>query len=482
MKPAQVADVWRRLRASPKKISNIVLAWTGVPRLTNNVLQINQPFSIICGENGVGKSTILHVLLHALVAPSRRSESAVFVRNEEGEVAYVRVELGYGVWGAPRTLISVESVREHFESGSEGLRVALFDPAMHLPMILNAILADANFSEVIEPIGPRLYSPAQVADLSYVVGRDYEEVSSYEIDSYGGLGVFPYFKVKVAGIEYGSEGMGFGEHSLLLAYWLLSRMPTGSVILLEEPETFVSPRSQGRLVNVAARIALDSELTVIATTHSPSIVSRFKPNEITLVSRAGRNVTLKTPVEESVLERRLELINPVRRLWLVEDASAARFLSFFLSQAGLASVSDVLIVGNNDAVFASAGMRAFGDSRIILNGILDGDERKRRSSIPLNMDFLPGDVAPEVMLKQVVSTADRVATADAIGVTVEELELALAAAGGEEVHQWIHAMRADLAVSLDQFVAGVLTTWAVENSAILAAFVARLRVLAKIDE
>lgn len=480
MKPAYVEDVWRRLRGNKKKLVSVAVRWTGVPRLTSNVLHLSQPFSVICGENGVGKSTLLHTLFHALVAPDRRSDSAVFVRKEEGELEYVRLELAHGDWGGPNTLFSIDYVREYLDSGPDGLRVALFDPAMHIPIILNAIRGDANFAEEIEPIGPKLYSDVQVSELSYIVGRDYEAVSSYEIDGYAGLGVFPYFVVSVAGVEYGSESMGFGELSLLLAYWLLSRMPKGSIVLLEEPETFVSPRSQGRFANVAARFALDSDLMIVATTHSPSIVSKFLANEITLVSRAGHVVTLVSPVSDSVLERRLELTNPVRRLWFVEDASAARFLGFFLSEAGLRSVSDIIIVGNNDAVFSFASnAMLFGDSRIVVNGILDGDDRPRRQHVPANVDFLPGNVSPELMLKNFVSNGDPLTMAESIGVTKEALSLALAAAGGEDAHQWLHSMRADLAISLEQFVTGSLRMWAAANAPIIDLFIARLRFLAK---
>lgn len=481
MKSAEVADAWRRLRENRKKLVGIELAWSGMPRLTSNVLRLNRQFSVICGENGVGKSTLLHTLFHALVEPGRRSESAVFVREEEGAVDYLRVELAHSAWGPPQTLISVESVRDYFSSENTGLRVALFDPAMHVPAILNAIRADVNFAEELEPLGPKIYTPSQVDDLSYIVGRDYENVSSYEIEGYGGLGVFPYFKVVVAGVEYGSEGMGFGELSLLLSYWLISRLPRGSVMLLEEPETFVSPRSQGRFTNIAARMAVDADLMIIATTHSPSIVSKFKSQEITLVSRVKHTVTITSPVPDSVLERRLELVNPVRRIWLVEDNTAARFLRFFLSIAGLSSISDILIVGNNESVFTSASnFRPFADARIFIFGILDGDERSRRPVTPSNIDFLPGNFSPEYIMREFVTSEARDVIASVIGVEVGSLELALAASEGEDVHEWVHAMRAELEVPLDQFVAGVLKAWCASNSALVDAFVERLRSLAQL--
>ncbi|MCD9126879.1 AAA family ATPase [Luteimonas fraxinea] len=388
----------------------------------------------------------------------RRLEAAIYSGIEEGRVEILRLQLGHGPVITPQTVIHLEAVRDYFAPEGDALRVAFFDPAMHVPGIINAINRDANFSEVLEPFSPRELVESEVADVSYIAGRDYERVLIYEVEGVPGLGVFPYFQVQVSGVEYTSEAMGFGEHALLLGYWVLTRMQSGALILMEEPETFVSPRSQRRFADFAAKIALKENIKIVATTHSPSIVARFLEDEITLLSRNGHAVSLHAPAPRVALQSRLEIVEYPRQVWFVEDAMAARIASFLA--AGFSFHVDVFVAGNDDAVVSLVTTpRAFGDSRVRLIGLLDGDERRRRDNLPASVGYLPSALAPDEFLLDLLAGADRREMAEMLTVSNESLELAMGSIAGLDHHEALHTLRRELEISLDQLTLTLLRWW-----------------------
>src|SRR5690606_16486803 len=229
-------------------------------------------------------------------------------------------------------------------------------------------------------------------------------------------------------------------------------MQPGSLVLMEEPETFVSPRSQRRFADLAARFALKCDLKILATTHSPTIVSRFLEEEITLLSRAGNAVTLHSPAPRVALESRLELVVKARHIWFVEDALAARVATFLGSEVP-AQVS-VFVAGDNNAVVALAtAPRPHGFPNVRFFGLLDGDERARGAVAP-NIGFLPSQLAPDAFVRQLLSSAPRDEMALFLGVSAPSLELAMGSVAGLDHHEVLHTIRRELEISLDQLVNG----------------------------
>lgn len=184
---------------------------------------------------------------------------------------------------------------------------------------------------------------------------------------------------------------------------------------------------------------------------------------MTLVSRNGHEVSLHCPPPRAALERRLELTNPYRQVWFVEDAIAARIARHFINEMGVQRDIDVFIAGNNDAVLALATTsKPFDDSHVSFIGLLDGDERVRRPDLPRNVGFLLSDTSPDSFLLVNFRAAPRSEMAVFLGVEAAALELALASCAGLEHHQALHTLRQELGINLDQLVAGGLRWW-VEN-------------------
>src|SRR6185437_2297275 len=126
----------------------------------------------------------------------------------------------------------------------------------------------------------------------------------YEIADYGPFERFPYFRVFAGGTWYGSEAMGRGELCLLLTYWTLRDVRKDSILVLEEPETHVSPQSQKQLMNVIAKFCDEKGIWVVIATHSPTIVSRIpEENLVMLISEqeSARQISLASKLQLSIL-------------------------------------------------------------------------------------------------------------------------------------------------------------------------------------
>ncbi len=163
----------------------------------------------------------------------------------------------------------------------------------------------------------------------YLVGKNYTAIEIFEISDYGEMDRFPYFRVTADGITYGSEEMGRGELSLLLTYWVLHDLPRESILILEEPETHVSPRSQDSLMNIVAKLADERAIWVLVTTHSPTVIRHIPRTHLkVLVRDQGRTKV----VENATIVQIGELLGggvAYQGLILVEDVTAQDFLSLF---------------------------------------------------------------------------------------------------------------------------------------------------------
>lgn len=437
MKRARVRDLWRAvIRAERLRIK---LAWKGVAGLTDGDLIVNGPISILCGENGAGKSTVLRLLHEAVGAVSTRQIGTAIGAlpvHQHLILSAERQSQDGPIWVSnPDELGNI-----FFTSGAEAV-VALFDPALQIPRILQIIRADTNFSDLTNGIEPRVANVAQLARIAYIVGRDYDAVEIYEIDAYEDVSVFPYFRVTVAGITYASEMMGLGELSALTAYWMAESLPPRSVLLVEELETYLAPNSQMALLNHFAECALDRKLLIVMTSHSGQVVSRVSGSNVVHLSRFGGITSIVSNPGASILTERLGLVPEKRLLLLVEDVVAKFFCEALMDVAvpRLGGHHDYIICDGHTHISRILQELPCTDlSSIAIVGIYDGDVRwKEIPRTEWSTLKLPGIYSPELVIKNFITGKDLAYLAAEMKIDERSLGTALAAAQGQDPHDWI---------------------------------------------
>ena len=284
LRQARFDDHWRRVfaREYPTRFARIS------PRdllcLADSPIEFSAGISAVIGSNGVGKSTLVAGVAELLgngseVAPGHRDRLKGSVL--EGILFQEGTELKMVVGD------DLETTRK--STGAEfGGQYRWLDPSYLGNLCLNQIHHDQNFADLLEPITALQLNTEELELVSYLVNRTYNDLAIYEIADYAGFDAFPYFRASSNGASYGSEGMGRGELSLLLTYWTLKNTARNSILILEEPETHVSPGSQDCLMNMLAKFSDEMGIWCIIATHSPTIIRRIPREHVKLITRDQR--------------------------------------------------------------------------------------------------------------------------------------------------------------------------------------------------
>lgn len=322
----------------------------------------------------------------------------------------------------------------------------------------------------MEAYTPREADEKELKVLSYVVGKNYKKCLTYEIEDLDGISPFPYFVVESGDATYDIRMMGLGELSLFLMLWELSRLNEHSVLLIEEPETHISPRSQEALMNVLAKLSLQKHAWVLLSTHSPNIVSRIPNSHIRLISRNDHGISIIDSPKQFELEAVLGIIPHYSGTLIVEDAVALAFLKTLLSfEAPELLRSFELIKAKSESDIKEILKRFPTTNWLTIVGIFDGD---MRATVPgkdgegKDKDpgflwpyaFLPGEISPEELLIQAVEGRTE-EFAVKLNVAREHLDVFLSAVAGRDSHDWLIELSKLLAISTEDLVKSLSAVW-----------------------
>lgn len=477
MRRARIEDTWRRLRARSKTrlIQSVEVEWRGVPRFPDDSFRFDAPITLLCGENGAGKSTLLHLVSSAIESSERSANR--YVRSHNGTISRLVVTLFQQESTSVSSLENGEA-HSHFYPEGEASRVSLIDTGMHVPALLTYFGAQ-DFESLLEGVQGREFSRIERELASFIVGRDYSSIVVYEVGDTDFGEDCPYFQATSYGVQYSSQDMGYGELAILYVIWSLSRAPNGSLLLIEEPEAFLSPRAQVALVDVLARFALEKGLQVLMTSHSGSIATRLLPNEMVYVTRSSARVLLTKPPANYELVHRLGLIPSRSTLYFVEDHVSMLFLREILDgfSERLAGIGEIQVCSGGESAVRSllaaipAGLRS-----VVHVGVLDGDQAIDVSN-KLRILCLPGGVAPEQLIRDFVRGSSIEEMAAVLQRDVGVVGRAIANGNGQDVHEWAGVVSRTIGVDRDQFCSQLIRSWADHNVGLVNQFLVELETL-----
>jgi predicted ATPase len=451
MREAKANDYWRGVYKKKYDVSVLRVAFRGIAGIADGEVVFSGGISAICGGNGAGKTTLLEAILKGIDASAGRvlgsargrfgvSEIDVFANKEGGDLE--------------RTINFNEVV-----PGEPLLEITFLDPAAETTRLMQRLHSTSNFDEILEALSPRELTAEELEHVSYLVGKTYTKCSVYEIEEFADEPTFPYFQVTEGEVTYGSEDMGLGEMALHLINWTLERTGPNSVLLIEEPETHLSPRSQDALMNTLARASLRRGIWIIVTTHAPAIVRRIPLEHISLIIRTGGGTRILRNPTRLQLNTVLGIPSRFEGVVLVEDRAAREFMRAVLDRIApdLGRLYQLIDVGDNSKVIAALEHFPQSAKWMSVVGLLDGDQRgKKFAETQWPHDFLPGDAGPEQLLRM---SADPERLSALLHRDSDEVALALAELGGRDDHDWLEELPENIGHSYEAVVGALTTCW-----------------------
>lgn len=456
MRQARAGDRWRGVSKKPFTNALRSFEFENVTGLGKGQIAFGGSVTVICGGNGVGKSTLLNTILDFVQLTNTLATSTPTLRVKDATLSGSMTVEGIDIvvnWFS-------ESMTSR-PTAPTSIQVTMLDPGKFAVKLSDFLSKEQNFHELLDGLSPRNLDK-EVETLCALVGKDYESSQVYEVEEYSGdyEEPFPYFIVNEHGVSYGSEKMGLGELSAHNLFWQIDRCPENSILLIEEPETYLSPRSQLALMNHIADASLRRNLWIILTTHSPTIVSHVPPDHIRLLARQSGGVSVISSATLDQLDRVLGVSHPIKGIIMVEDTAATIFLSTLLRRLAPDLSHQYEIVGVNSYSNIEKVLQVFGDIDlpVKLIGVYDGDRSNQLKELPRTQVCLPTEQPPELFLRS--HARSRAAElADEMCLDETNVSLAMSTISGTDPHDWPFELAENLAMPYEQVLYHLCVVW-----------------------
>lgn len=440
MRHAKSNDYWDKVYRKPCRDFFVEVDLNQV----NSIPKFEMPQKILalCGLNGAGKSTIVSAIKDILGLPltvidqHRLSDNVV-------QASFVRA-------GDTLTCSNTSGNRLS-DHGWDSTKMRYIDCSGSTDA-QNYAVHQNNFDEFLEQFEEYILPPEAIEDISYLSGKSYDFCGIRELDDIEDLGTIPYFRVVVDGIEYDSRSMGSGEHFLFYLFWSIDSVDSGTIVIIEEPETYVSIASQLHFSDFLGKQMAKKGITVILTTHSPYILNHIKTENIRIVSRMRNLVSIDTPDEDMSAEGILGIDHGNIGTFFVEDRVASDFLTIFLEDRAphlLKKYSIDIAVGGESAISQRLEFPYSNKIHYSFIGVYDGDMRDRLNSNALNWKycFLPGSVSLEEMFRKFLYVGDHLTRfCSYLAKEQGKIMAQLAKNDGLDHHDWFEELRKYLSI------------------------------------
>ncbi len=403
----------------PKYLSSITIS--GLRGWTGQEVRFPFPITVISGENGSGKSTVLKAAACAYQSPLGKSHNyypGVFFPDTPWE----------RITGANINYIIREGNREHpmiyrktserwRNSGRKTERRVIFqDISRTLPIeatVGYAYIANRNAHET---------SMTQLSEdfMQYyrdIMGRNYSSarLAAADVNVNRMVGV-----VQMGALQFSQFHQGAGEDTVFDLLSLLQNIPDTSLILIDEIEASLHPRSQRRFVHFLLWLVRTKQIQVIITTHSPYIIEELPAEARVFVERLIEGRGLLYGITSAYAVTKMDdIINPDLYLF-TEDMQASTLTSVLLRQAGIdVSRIDFVEVGAANVV-RTLGIALNRESFPLHGlGIIDPDQEDSSHCIKL-----PGSMAPEKQIFLDISSTALSFLSDRLGLHIDSLRTA----------------------------------------------------------
>lgn len=460
MRQSNIDRDWRRASSLTSGLSKF--SYSGVRGLQDRELYFSFFANAFVGANGTGKSTLLS-LLRLTMDPTINAVPGDLLARVLG--ATFRLEcVGYGAV-TPTLELTMEVDEQGLIQRTSSSAIVppdcIYVDAAHHARRLKALLGDASVTaELLESVEGSVLDDGDVDQISWLVGKRYERIELFEVPlAVVADGSVPTAERTViypratefAGASYGADAMGLGELCMILLFQTMKRAPQKSILLLEEPETSLSRESERHLGSFLAHVGMHGP-SIVLSTHSDLLIERLPTKALILCYRVGGVTMTKVAPNEHQLATSLGVPRQPRTALICEDGVSRRLLEAILRNRcqELMGFWYTVRVSNGASGITSATqvLPRLEHSDVI--AVYDGDQKGSvHTADACQRLFLTGKAPEDWIRLQIERNATRFARA--LGVSKEDLNIAVAAYDGEEGHDWLERLAARFSLTFDVF-------------------------------
>lgn len=182
--------------------------------------------------------------------------------------------------------------------------------------------------------------------------------------------------------SYSDAFAGSGESAAALLVHNVLEAPSNSLILLDEPETSLHPRAQQRMLEFLADQALKKQLQIVMTTHSRCFAERLPQKAIRVLSSEPGGIEIRTNLSVDEAFHEISALPPGKTI-LVEDKRAGDIVSAVLKVESTQALKEFEVV-----------VRSGGTSKIYRDIQAHANARRRDVFVILDGDHAPEDLIP----------------------------------------------------------------------------------------
>ncbi len=446
---------WKTGQGWPKRLEWIEVE--GVRGWTGQRVEFAYPITAIVGENGSGKSTLLQAAASVYLSEGDETEtwfaSDFFPNTAWDTITNVKVNFGYRQGNDHKT----GSIRKPSQKWLGNLD----RPKRHVGYIdlsrIQPVSARVGYMKIVKSkhteSSSREFEKERLDRFSQVMGREYE-VAKLSLTNLDAAREIPVLGKE--GNVYSGFHQGSGE--VTVAELLQADFQKCSLILIDEIESSLHPRTQRLLIRQLADICRERDIQIILTTHSPFILEELPLEARTYILQAdGVKKTVTGVSSLFAMSQMDEYPHPECELY-VEDLAAKAQLAEILAE----HASDLFV--RCDIV--PYGAASVGQAL----GIMVQQKRFRRPTVVfLDADHtampgcivLPGNDAPERVVFEALREVGWKGVAPRVGrkssTVADALSRVMTIA---DHHEWIAIAAAQLQCSPDTLWQGMCAEWA----------------------
>ncbi|MDO6447883.1 AAA family ATPase [Oceanobacillus profundus] len=466
IRTAKVPDIWRKIDKNSYRYYLDSINLNGILGITKPITFQKGIFTI-CGLNGVGKSTVFTAIKDILgINISNRDRNKI----RDIEVTGILKDGNKDI-----VLKNSEGQRLlDFVSGDFLLECIDFQKLIQV----NSFIDQPYFNELIDQHEDNVFDAEDITSLNYIVGKTYDSVVLREIEVEDEK-VIPYFQVECNGLKYDSLAMGTGELFLFYIYWVFKRISTYGVLLIEEPEVFISVNSQVNLMNFIADRMDKHRFSVILVTHSPFILKNVSTDRMLIMHNYLDTIDVHKPKSKEEILENLGLIINKKGILIFEDSlgleffrslckrHAKHYLKYFNLEKtnGFADITKILSIPR------------LINMNYIIAGIYDGDMRTSRE-LPRDLlnweySFLPGEKSLEEEFQK-IARSNFSELSSKLNIEKQELRIILGGIQGSEHHDWLIEITKESHNDFSTVVDIFTQLWEKENSVVVNDFLSSI--------